>query len=216
MLESYRYLIDENYGTDEGMILAIKGLKEWSTKMTFGTAFQAVIEHGPEKFLDRGTGLYHIRDSNMPEEVVLKHSDLELAIKFREQYPNIVHEIPDKFYLDCGEFIALISFKVDGADGLILHENKTTDKAASHDKYLKSMQWRAYLLATQAVKVQYNVFSYHIEEGTNNYIVDLSTFTFYPYNHLETDVRMFCNSFYRYCKRNGVLGYLKQNVEKVN
>ncbi|HOZ90869.1 MAG TPA: hypothetical protein PKX59_08115 [Bacteroidia bacterium] len=217
-LESFRYLIEEHYGTTEDFIAEIKGTKEWSRKMNFGSAFHAVIEFGPEKYYDFDSGKYIVKESDFPEAVVMEQEQIDVAVRFRNNHSRMVSECKHSFELDMGAFIAVFSLKVDSLEGDIVNENKTTDKAVSFEKYYKSIQWKCYILATGVQKVVYNVFKYKGNEKKGYEVDEPVDFTFFPYENLKNDVYSLCREYIDFCTRHDLLDYVtvkpKANVEK--
>lgn len=209
-LETYRKFKDEEWNgfiTEEAVITDIKGEKEWSAKMTFGTAFHAVLEHGHERYL-QDDGLYHIKVDDMPEEIICTFEELIPAIEHRIAHPYMVHEIKAKHWLKIKGYNVLLNMRVDGAEGLRVHEHKTTSKPVELEGYERSIQWRIYLLATKAQYVQYNIFKvYEPKKGPRR--VDPFSFKLFPYEGLERDVCALVHSFIEFCEKRNLLPYIK-------
>lgn len=208
-LESFRYLIEEQYGSTDEFIKEIKGEKVWSNVMNFGSAFHAVIEFGPEKYYDVERDLYAVKEADFPTEVILSQDNIDVAVRFRNKHHKMVSECKATFDLDMGSFIAVFSLKVDSLEGDIVNENKTTDKTVSFEKYYKSIQWKCYVLATEAHKVVYNVFKYSGNEKKGYIVNDPMSFSFFPYDGLRNSVNTLCREYVDFCKRHGLLDYIK-------
>lgn len=79
--------------------------------------------------------------------------------------------------------------KVDGFHGLVVHDQKLTEKLDIEERYTDSLQWRSYLWMLGASKFVYDVFVGKVEETENVVtITEYHPVTFWTYPDIERDV----------------------------
>lgn len=216
-IETYRkYLVEEYAGTitAEKVIASIKGEEQWSKQATFGSAAHLVMQFGAEKYLDKDEksktfGKYVIKDHDMPEAVILTYSEIELFDKFHVDHPNMVWESKAVLVLNVDGHEVTINMRIDGMEGLTIHENKTGKNDLDFDFFEASFQWKCYLLATLANKVEYNVFSYY-EPNTRReeYEVFHDFMVLYPYPTMESDLKEGIRQLIEFCRVHDLMSYL--------
>jgi hypothetical protein len=188
-IEKFRQWNEGEYKRDEAdndvitrqmVIDSITGKETWTEKASFGSAFHAVIEHGAEKY-KREDGLYHIQESGMPEPMVLQWSEIELADLYHKANPKIIWEVPYTFtHILDNTYHVKIRMRMDGMIGEVLKEHKTTSNTmVNYDFFSRSIQWRCYLIGTQARCVTYERFLYK-EPANKPREVSHNSFNFYP------------------------------------
>jgi hypothetical protein len=189
-IERFRlHITDAYFGTitAEKVIESIRGDQPWNAKMEFGSAFHACIEHGPERFYNKVTGLYDIKLDELPDILTLHPQEVQAAIDHRNQYPDMIHEVPAKYFTTVNGTKIQVNMRLDGMNGAQCHEHKTTDRSADRSNYEDSIQWKLNLLATEGQFVQYNVFQYdNPKSGIRT--IKPHIFRFYPYKEMKQEV----------------------------
>jgi len=202
-LEQFRLFVTEAYFgtiTKEKVIDYLKGLSVPTRKMDWGTAFHAIIENGPDAYLDE-TGSCRIQCETGIIE--LKKEEVQAAIDYRNKYPSLVHEVVLKNTFNIDEYNIDMFMRIDALNGIDVHEIKTTDRAPNLEKYQNSMQWRCYALATGCRKVQYDVF-----QRTKSGIVR-HKLVYDPYLKIRQDVENTIRHFLLFCKNEDLIQYIK-------
>lgn len=210
-LEKFRLHRDGEYNgviTKQKVIESIKGESKWSPKATFGTAFHAVIENGKDRYYKPETGMYHVLEEEMPNEIVFTENEVIAAEEFRNRYPNMVYEswVWYTLYVDNRQVTFLM--KLDGLNGLQVHEQKTSDRACNIEQYERSAQWKLYYLALQPAFVQYNHFHYIKHKGDSEHKIKHTPFRFYNYPDLKTDIAGLTRHFLEFCDHNNLNDYI--------
>jgi hypothetical protein len=216
-LEVYRrYMNAEWKGaiTLEKLVDYIKGVKVWTPKMNFGTAYHKLLEDGPDKYLDYSTGKYIVHTEQMPERVTFTEQQVEPVIYFREKYPRMVYETQHLFRVDLFGWEVVLSMIIDGLNGLEVHEQKTVDGDFNFTNYARSLQWKIYLMATGGNFVQYNVFEYKGGKSIDETMVKYKNFKLYPYAGMEGDVTNYIWGFLKFCDNHGLTEYLYKSHVK--
>lgn len=147
--------------TKEKLIDSLTGKDVWTPQATFGSAFHLVMEKGAPEFLNASSGLYVIQDKQMPDSVVCQYSEIQLADKFHDEYGQYMtwetwHTEP----INIDHHIVDLNMRIDGLYGADVHENKTTTHSYDPKFYMRSLQWRIYLMCMDTAAVQYNIFPY--------------------------------------------------------
>lgn len=206
-LEQFRkYLYGEynEFIQKEDVIKYLKGEIEWKAEMNVGSAIHAIIEHGPEKYLKKD-GMYHVKEKDFPQEEVFAPDEIQPVLDYCAAHRSSVHEVPIKFSEFNHRFHEIImNMRIDGMHGVIIHEHKTSPKPYDLELYERSVQWRIYLMATEAKAVVYNHFQWKQLKNKPLQIIH-TPFMFYPYKGMEDDVLSLINRFVQFCDLNGVL-----------
>ena len=216
-LEEFRGCIYEEYGgyiTQDLVIQSIKGEKEWTPEATFGSAFGLVLEHGLDKFPQVDVGIYEVQGSDMPEPYMLDVEEAWPAVELRMQYPGATHEAWSwiEYDLDSSTHIKA-PFICDFLHGFTIHEVKTTKRPVDAKYYMRSMQWRMYLLfLTGSKRCKYHIYQYtpRSNKSAINWIKRPINIDMYPYPDLRSDVDRELYHFLEFCDRHSLLSYIER------
>lgn len=211
-LESLRRYLDDTNDeiTEESVIESIDGSKVWSDEMNFGGAYHEIIEHGAAKFYNPKLGFYFIEKGDKTGIIKLNKHEVAEAEKYRAKYPHLVHEVPLRITIKIGEHLVILSMKIDGFNGLHIHEQKTTMYYRGFDYYNDSCQWKIYTIATGAILCQYNIFAYSQPKGQSIQVKPFS-FQLYPYKDMRGEIIDLINRFISFCKHRDLIKYLQPN-----
>lgn len=215
-LERFRQYMEAEWNqavTADKVIETIKGLQKWTPKMNFGSAFHAILEHGSEHFQwnDDQSALI-VKDSDMPGVVKVPARIVMIAEHYRSQHVNMVYEVKLKKWFDVDGHQVLLNGRMDGIEGLILHEQKTASKPPNVDFYTRSYQWRSYLLMSDdAHCVQYNIFHYKDLDKETGVPTSIEPFEFQltPYPGMKDHVIRLISELIRFCEHYGITDYIK-------
>lgn len=185
MLESYRIFKLEIFEKSlEDFIKEVKGEREPSPEMDFGSKVHKYLENFDESDF-------------MPEELV------QLA-EIKNSLPLGVAEVKANINIDNVNF----SFVIDLLSGNEVHEYKTGDFRGV-DYYDSSLQWKIYLLVTEAKSATYHIIS---RNDTRPYKFKYhKPFKFYPYAGMKEDVMFYVNDFIEFCKIHKLESYITKN-----
>lgn len=206
---------DPDVITKEMLIETITGKSVWTPKAEFGSAFHAVMQFGAQKFFNKEDNLYHIKDDQMPNELVFDYETIKLADEYHKANPSITWEVwhTHTHILD-NAFKILMNMRFDGVLGNCLKEHKTTTRADSNYEFFsRSTQWRCYLIATDAPKITYERFLYkepsELQEGKtrragarDSIEVVQNSFHFYPSDDMVHYVNRNIRGLIRFCELN--------------
>jgi len=211
-LEQFRLFYTEAFNgfiTQESIIIDIKGEKEWSTAMRFGSAFHGIIEHGPEPYYDSSSGKYIYTEEGLDEQVILEAGEIQPAIDYRHRYPNMLNEMKARHYMKVSGYDVLINMRIDGMNGLVVHERKTSKRPSDVDHYYKSLQWKCYALATDCAYVQYDIFKYtEPKKGPRKVTYIDPPYQYIPYPDIERDVALWVARLISFCEVQGLMKYI--------
>lgn len=99
--------------------------------------------------------------------------------------------------------------KVDHIRGLRVQENKATFSPACPKQYEQSLQWRFYLQCWDAQEVRYNLFSFAEPVAGFCELKDITSFSFFPYDELESECRGWLMDFLKWARAKQMLPYLE-------
>ncbi len=173
---------------------------EYSNEMSFGRAFQLVIENGAEQYKDIA-GLYNI------EGLYLTHNDIKAAIEYRAVYPNLIYEVPFYTEIEINGYKVKISGRMDGINGIVVHENKTTAYYRGVDGYEESYQWMMYLLYSESPVLQYNIFEVNQKKSGKN--VKRYSFKLYPFLGMQDKIENAISDMIIYLQENELINRIK-------
>lgn len=153
-----------------------------SEPMALGLAWHKAIETEPHESLDvvridlgRGWGGAYAFDAESVRAARGLHPDGTL----REVEATL--EIPAAG--------VRLNLRADGLSGNEVHEVKSTTKDFNPDKYLDTIQWRAYLLAFEASVVVYHVCRLEFDDWLEAYrMKDHAIMRQFPYPSMRADV----------------------------
>lgn len=213
-LEQFRKCVDQvwnGYITQEKFFEYLRGETKFSDKVSIGTAYHEILEHGSKKFWDSATSTCIVPESwNLSEPVSFNEEEVRAAEHFRKLYPHMIYEIPYEMILYVDGYKVIVPMRIDGMNGIEVHEQKTLNKADAYDEdqYFESYQWRVYLMAVQAKIVQYNIFAIHTLKESRT--IKYGYFRFYRYDRMEDDVRALISHMISFLKSHNELGLIKQ------
>lgn len=223
-LETFRKYIDEEYNgffTKEMIIDEIKGIRKSSKKADFGTAIHEILEHGYSKYYDAEKGVYivGVEDRETKEVTNFTFSDADLGpVKlYYDTHTNAVNEISMELHLKVKGYLVKIRMRIDQMIGNIVIDHKTSDKEPKIDDFERSLQWQAYLIATEANIFNYNFFTCKQPKRDNPngriYITNLE-WQFFRYPDMEIKFKQWCTRFIDFCQVHGLMDYLKYKEYK--
>lgn len=150
VLEKFRRYMTEasQYDTEEALIESIKGVFLGNDKTKTGGAFHKLIEGDY-----RNEGSFCIAD-----DIAFLPDQAEPAFEFKQKHPLMVHEISVfKDYI-VGPHSIRVTGRVDGLDGINIHDSKTKFRSIKYQEYLDSYQWRYYLDILELDNFYYQLF----------------------------------------------------------
>lgn len=223
-IESFRLYLDEEYNgtiTKKSFIETITGVKSYSKKADFGTAFHLVMEKGAGRFYNEKTKLYDIRDDkDLVSPIICTWNEIRLADEFHKRYPSMNYETWLAPVIQLDNYSITLNLRIDGLLGNEIHENKTSTRGLNVDFYERSSQWKSYMVATTAEVVQYNLFNYkeptEIEEGKTRRAgtrvereVTYTPFRLYRGGpEIEQEVYKLIRGVIRFCENNDLMEYI--------
>jgi len=193
LLESTRLFQAGVINTDN-LIESIAGEFTPTPAMALGSAFHAVFED-PQAHLDclDGAMVYRDGDFTFDAELVDKALgdiwDLNPVIEAKAE--DLVLQT------DCGP--VRIVCKADALVGLDCWELKTSEKMLKPERYMDSMQWRAYVLAFGVNRVTFRLVQLkHLKDCDVWTVRDQHSITVFPYPQITQDVTATANSLARF------------------
>lgn len=223
-LETFRKYMDEEYNgyfTKEMIIDDIKGLRKSSKKADFGTAIHEILEHGYAKYYDKREGAYIVdvadRDTGEINKFRFTDEDLDPVKIYYDTHLNAVNEISMELEIKVRGYIVRMRMRVDQIIGNVVTDHKTSDKEPKVDDFERSLQWQAYLLATELNIFNYNFFRYQEpKRGVNagRIIITNLEWQFFRYPEMEAKFKLWCGKFIDFCQLNGLMDYLKYKESK--
>lgn len=188
-LEGFRYWKGREDSSLEELIARLSHAEPPTRQMEAGRAFAKLMETASDGVVDIAT----------VDGWTFDFSDLDAAPLVRAPYREIKGE---KVYATPHGPVTLVC-KTDGLDGRRIHDQKLTERWDA-EKYLDSLQWRAYLDIFDAHAFVYDVFVGRYARGFyggNDYdsplpddpqqcvnVVEYHPMTFYRYPNLAADV----------------------------
>jgi len=211
-IEQFRLFYTEAFNgfiTQENIITYLRGEQEWKDEMRFVSAYHAMIEFGPEKFFDPVRGVYVYTEDRMPGEIVLTKSELLPAIEYRAKYPGMINEMKAKYWTEVAGYRVLINMRIDGMNGLVVHERKTGKRTNGFDYYQASTQWKCYALATECKLIQYDIFKYNEPRSGPRKVEYIDPpYQFMPYTGMKNDVDHWIGQLIHFCEINNLMKFL--------
>lgn len=216
-LEQFRAYYNEEYNGKiqlEDIIKYLKGEVEWKAEMNYGSAIHAVLEFGFERYLQPDGKTCIIKEDDFPESITLTTEQLKPVIDYRARNSRIIHEIPVKKTIYLKGYEILLNMRVDGMRGHAIHEHKNPKDSSfiTYDNYEKSAQWKLYLMATEALYVQYNIFKW---KQLKNKPLEITyvPFRYHRYPGLEQDVNYLIEHFLTFCEQQDLIDLLKSKFD---
>lgn len=206
-IELYRKFREEAYNgyfSQQDVIDTITGVAPPAgPDADWGTAYHSLIEG---KHFSEVEGGLLVHPPELENGIFIPTAEAAPAIWFRLQHPQMVYEVP--LWWDCtiGGHNVRVSMRIDGIEGLELHDTKTSKNPMDLQAYADSHQWRLYCLATSAQRFHYDHFHRHIlKTGTT---IKYQTCSFLPYIGMEKDCRMLIENFIHFCTIHNLLDYV--------
>lgn len=173
-LESYRYWRDSESAELPDLVSRLTHTAPATREMEAGRALARFFEHAcpGEQDAARVDGWEFVFD--LDEAIVLP--------PMRELKAEIVLQTPSgPVTLVC---------KADGIDGTTVHDQKLSSNLDA-ERYMDSLQWRAYLVAFGANRFVYDIFvgKYDQDGDPVVTITEYHTLPFYAYPEMRTDVQ---------------------------
>lgn len=155
MLEKFRRFMTDasSYDTEEALIECIKGIFEGNDKTKTGGAFHKLIEGDYKKESDAFGGEIYIAD-----DIAFYPDQAEPAFDFKNEHPLMVHEVNIKKEYQVGPHIIRVTGRVDGIEGINIHDTKTKFRSIKYEEYIDSYQWRFYLDMLELDNMYYDLF----------------------------------------------------------
>ncbi len=144
-LETYRLYRNEEFNgtiTKESVIDTVLGVKKFSKKMSFGTAYHEMLEHGVEPY--EAGQVYSVDVDG--DDFIFQQEHVQPIIDFRNKHPNTVYECWLPFVIKLGNTNVRIRSRVDAIEGNVIHEFKTSSRGADVSHFERSCQWKLYTL----------------------------------------------------------------------
>lgn len=211
-LEEFRLHLTDGFNgtiTVDKVIDKIKGVSKWAPRMVLGTAVHAILEYGPGRY--RKEGKIIVQEDGMPESVTFTDAEIQPLIKHRSKHPYMVHEIKAKHTLSItteqDSYEVILNMRIDGMEGIAVHEHKTSDKPAEIENYIDSCQWKIYLLTAGVPIAIYNTFQIKQPKGKPIEIIPF-TFDFHAYRDMPNEITTLLRQFIEFCEHRGLIEYI--------
>jgi hypothetical protein len=170
-LESYRYWKADEDSTLDQLLVRLRHEEPPTPAMKAGRAFAKLFENIDD-------GLLGVADVD-GWRFDFTRLEAEIALPpVRELKAEVRFETPSGPVVLVG--------KTDGLHGTVVHDQKLTEKWDA-EKYVDSLQWRAYLAMFSATSFTYDVFIARYQERHVT-VTDYHPMTFYAYPGLRQDV----------------------------
>ena len=235
-LEKFRRFIsgEYEYETEQGVIDCITQEFTGNEYTRIGTAFHSIVETGKPLCEKVPAGersfLYYGKEQKEPVpcgrkfnidgyNVVLDVNQCQVALDYRNEYPNAYHEI--RLYKDFGN--AIITGCADMIDGMEIRDIKTKYSYPSDIDYINSCQWKFYLELFQANVFHFDLFVFEgYDKNKHGYDVrglPLKRYepaiTCYRYKGMEQDNMNLVHSFLEWAEYRNLTKYLlKEKIEE--
>jgi hypothetical protein len=172
-LESYRHWRERDDQDLVALVERLRGVSEPTPQMEAGKAFAKLMENAIE-----GTAM--VERTVTPWTFDFTGLDTTLEIP-------PVRELKGEWLLHTSSGPVTLVGKVDGLHGRRVHDQKLTERWDA-ERYLDSLQWRAYLVMFDAYAFTYDVFVARYNGNRIN-VTEYHPMTFYRYPAIEADVR---------------------------
>jgi hypothetical protein len=193
LLESTRLYQAGVIGADS-LIDSITGVYTKTPAMELGSAFHAVFED-PDKYLDLldDAGVYDCQGHTFDAQAV------DAAVSDIWAQAPVIEAKAEDLVLQTDYGPVRIVCKADALVGLECFELKTSQKVLKPERYMDSMQWRAYVLAFGANKVTYRLVQLKYLKYCDVWTVhDRHTISVFPYPQIKQDVTATANELARF------------------
>lgn len=167
LLDSYRVTMAGLYGkTGDDLANDIIGIRQPNEAMSRGTAYHAMLEHGPEKFavpymktVDEEGLEYSVPEPEFGKVWTFSPEAVAPIFTIRSQYATMIHELKATYKTEIKGYEVVMNMRYDGLFGTVVNEFKTKARAPEYLEYFDALQWRCYLLAfDELTAVDYTIF----------------------------------------------------------
>lgn len=230
-IESFRRYIEQSERspfeiTEQSVIDSITSF-EGNTKTRIGTAFHRIIEEGTPKCDKVDAGVRNFLYYNKPKEepvpcgrvfdvdgyeVILDIPQIKVALSYREQYPDVFHEVREfKDYGDC-----IVTGCADMLCTTDIRDIKTKYSSNFSDQdYVNSCQWKYYLELFGLDTFHFDLFIFD-DYNENKHGYDVrglplhrhEPITCYRYPTMEQYNRRLLTEFLCWAKQKNLIQYL--------
>jgi hypothetical protein len=211
-LELFRkYITGEmnEYFTEQMVIDSIKGVRRTSFKANLGTAIHLILEKGYDKFYNPATDVFTVRIKDSDTPFVFTKEELKTVIAYIDKKQPSVNEVPVHKVVKVGSQQVLLRMKIDEMSGVSATDHKTSERPLKVSYFENSLQWKIYVLATQARIFYYNYFQYIINQESGKLMsINHTKFSLYPYEDMESDVKNWIEHFIHFCELNGLIDFI--------
>lgn len=191
----------------EALIEYLTGTYVKSEPASRGSAYHEMLEHGiePYAFYWHKTGklkhegewvpvahvsaeeaaankkisgpFYCVLDKDINKWWYFTAEAVEPAAKLHQEYKDMIHETWIDYDTTSHGYKIKLRMKIDGLQGLVMHEHKTTGRKKKYSDYWDSIQWRCYACALpELTTIRYNIF----QLNTRNTKCDTYHFDYLP------------------------------------
>ena len=171
-LDHWRLYHEQDWMSYSDFIDGLSGKKVENDKMMAGSAFHKQLE-----------------ETEQGEEIPNRftQNEIEFELKFHKKFymPKIRELKIEKHFTVDGMSVTLVG-KTDSLEGKQVWDHKLTE-SFDVEKYLDSLQWRAYLDMFDCDRFTYNCFEGAKKRSGRVEVDDVHVFSFYRYPGLERD-----------------------------
>lgn len=214
-LEKFRRFITgaSAYDTEEALIETIKGIFIGNNKTAIGGAFHKIIE---------GDYLFNWESKlTVADNIAFTSPQAQPALTYRCDHPGMIHEVPTTKWYVTAKGMVMISGRIDGVEGMHVHDAKTKFRSVDLMEYHDSYQWRYYLDMTGLNRFFYDLFEVKgFEQFSGGNPLTLPDVQFIPhepyqclrYPGMEEDCLTLLNEFMDYIEMRDFFHLLKPAV----
>lgn len=214
-LEKFRRYMKEvsPYDTEGALIETLSGTFIGNDKTKVGGAFHKLIEGD------------YTAEGNMflADNILFTQEQADVAFQFRKDHPAMIQEVPLYKVYETSFGPIQISGRVDGLEGLVIHDHKCKFRNVKWEEYTDSIQWKVYLDIMDTDVFSYNVFevkgfdqlptSTPLVLGQDVIFIPHESMPCLRYDTMHNDVVGLLNDFLSYIRNRNLFHYLKPAVE---
>lgn len=210
------------WDTEAQLMETLEGKFTGNPKTQTGTGFHKMVEDPTGVKIERIGG----QDWYIAEGVGFTRQHYNLAMNYRDKHPWMVHEVPIAKVYTIGNTKIVVSGRMDGGNGMKVHDLKTKYSTVDFEEYIDSYQWRFYedILGTDVF--QYDVFEVKgfptdipisgpllLEDVT---IIPHEPLVCYRYINLQQDCERLLSEFLEFIECRNLWHLLKDGEEYIN
>ena len=213
-LEQFRkfldYTEDDHFEvTKESVIDSIKGVFRKTPEMDFGTAYHSLIENKPGIVRQDEKGFHTLMEDGtfyfIPNHLASP------GITYRQSHPGAVFEVPGQRSYEYSGYTATVTKRIDVLEALITRDIKTTRRPPKYEDWMKSYQWRFYLLTVGGTEFRYDFFK--LKEKTLKGVkyvdsVSYEEMRMQAYPGMDHDCIYLVRNFVEFCKLNNLMEFI--------